>query len=359
MADSTAAICDRRDDACGGACCCRRRAHAQSRQDGLLESLRRHFLRPRIAQQPPRSQRRPGGARSGALALERRGRRLRPSPDDRRARSARRRPISTIASPAMWPDAARRNISQENFQRFTAGLDARSAHHGPDGFAAGIHQVDLGLSRHPGERQPPRQGPRDPRQIQGAVRRDGKGLRRRPLHHRRDLGHRVQLLDADGRPQRAAIDRDARLHRPPPGLFQGRVSLRAGNPQSRRSAARADARLLGRRVRADAIHADRVQALCGRCRRRRPPRRRRRSRRPDRLDRQQSEEGRLAGRPDLGLRGRGAPGLQLHAGRPRQGDDDGAMGAARPQARRPTSPSRIRPRRPICWRPPAPRARAS
>ena len=77
-------------------------------------------------------------------------------------------------------------------------------------------------------------------------------------------------------------------------------------------------------------------------------------RRPDRLDRQQSEEGRLADRPDLGLRGRGAPGLQLHAGRPRQGDDDRAMGAARAQARRPTSRSRIRPRRPICWRRPAP-----
>ena len=26
---------------------------------------------------------------------------------------------------AMWPDAARRNITQENFQRFTAGLTAR------------------------------------------------------------------------------------------------------------------------------------------------------------------------------------------------------------------------------------------
>ena len=122
---------------------------------------------------------------------------------------------------SMWPDAARRNISQENFQRFTAGLVARSAHHGPDGFAAGIHQVDLGLSRHPGQRQPPRQGPRDPRQIQAAVRRGGKSLRRRPLCDRGDLGHRIQLLDPDGRSQRAAIDRDAGLHRPPPGLFQG------------------------------------------------------------------------------------------------------------------------------------------
>ena len=52
-------------------------------------------------------------------------------------------------------------------------------------------------------------------------------------------------------------DRDARLHRPPPGLFQGRIPHRAGNPQSWRSASRTDARLVGRRVRADAVHADR------------------------------------------------------------------------------------------------------
>ena len=64
----------------------------------------------------------------------------------------------------------------------------------------------------------------------------------------------------------------------------------------RRSAARAVARLLGRRVRADAVHADRVQALRRRRRRRRPPRRRRQSVRPDRLHRQQPQEGRLADR---------------------------------------------------------------
>ena len=229
----------------------------------------------------------------------------------------------------MWPDAARRNITQENFERFTAGLDARPAHHGPDGFAARIHEGDLGLSRHPRERQPPRQGPRDPRQIQAAVRRGGESLWRRPLHHRVDLGHRVELLDADGRPQRGAIDRDAGLRRPPPGLFQGRIPHRAGNPQPRRSASRADARLLGRRVRADAVHADRLQALRRGRRRRRPPRRRRQPRRPDRLDRQQPQEGRLAGRPELGLRGGAAGGLQFHAGGQGQGDDDRAVAAAR------------------------------
>ena len=119
--------------------------------------------------------------------MERRGRRLRPSPDDRkrdprgggefrqlrRLDVARRRPPRHLA--AKLPALHRR-------------ARARSAHHGSDGFAAGIHQVDLGLSRHSGERQPPRQGPRNPRQIQAAVRRGGKGLRRRPLCRSRRSG---------------------------------------------------------------------------------------------------------------------------------------------------------------------------
>ena len=156
-----------------------------------------------------------------------------------------------------------------------------------------------------------------------------------------------------------AIDRDAGLRRPPPGLFQGRVPHRAGNPQPRRSASRTDARLLGRRVRADAVHADRLQALCRRRRRRRPPRRRRQPRRPDRLHRQQPQEGRLADRPELGLRGGAAAGLQLHAGGQGQGDDDRAVAAAGPQARRRQAVPGSRPRRPICWRRPAHRGRAS
>ncbi len=36
--------------------------------------------------------------------------------------SAPRRPISAIALPDLWPDAARRGITRENFDRFTAGL---------------------------------------------------------------------------------------------------------------------------------------------------------------------------------------------------------------------------------------------
>ena len=62
---------------------------------------------------------------------------------------------------------------------------------------------------------------------------------------------------------------------------------------------------------------------------------------------------------DLGLRGRAAEGLQLHAGRQRQGDDDRAVAAAGPDARRRQAVPATRPRRPICWRRPAPRGRAS
>ena len=107
------------------------------------------------------------------------------------------------------------------------------------------------------------------------------------------------------------LDRDARLRRPPAGLFPRRISGRARDPASWRRAAGAVERLVGRRVRADPIHADVVQALRRGFRRRRPARRCGLRARHDRFDRQQSEEGRLGHRPDLGLRGRRAARLQL------------------------------------------------
>ena len=154
----------------------RQHLHRLALQGGQTAPPHRHPARGR----PPARQQR-------AAALERRGRRLRPSPDDgsrdprgggefrqlRRLDVARRRPAQHLAGklPALYRRA-----------------HARSAHHGPDGFAAGIHQVDLGLSRHPGQRRQARQGPRDPRQIQAAVRRGGKGLRRRSLCRSRRSG---------------------------------------------------------------------------------------------------------------------------------------------------------------------------
>ena len=90
-------------------------------------------------------------------------------------------------------------------------------------------------------------------------------------------GVEFELRHARRRPAGAALDRDARLHRPPPSVFPRRIPFGAGNPASWRSEAGATDRLLGRRVRSDAVHADVVQALCRRFRRRRPPRRRQQS----------------------------------------------------------------------------------
>ena len=172
-------------------------------------------------------------------------------------------------------------------------------------------------------------------------------------------GVEFELRHARRRPPGAALDRDARLRRPPPGVFPRRVSLRAGNPASRRPEAGATDRLLGRRVRTDAVHADVVQALRRRFRRRRPPRCRQQPRRPDRLDRQQSEEGRLGAGRDLGLRGRRPEGLQLPAGRSQQAAHASPNGKRTASSAPAASRSRIRTRRPICWCRPATRGRAS
>ena len=172
-------------------------------------------------------------------------------------------------------------------------------------------------------------------------------------------GVEFELRHARRRPAGAAFDRDAVLHRPPPGLFPRRISLRAGNPASRRPEAGATDRLLGRRVRSDAVHADVVQALRRRFRRRRPPRRRQQRRRPDRLDRQQSEEGRLGPERDLGLRGRRPEGLQLSAGRSSASSSRSPNGKRTASSAPATSRFRIRTRRPICWCRPAIRVRAS
>ena len=92
----------------------------------------------------------------------------------------------------LWPLAAKRNISRASFEKYTARADARPAHHGPDGRAAGVHQGVLGLSRHPGERRAHRRRPRNSRQAQGGLRQGREAVRRRPLHHHRDLGRRVR-----------------------------------------------------------------------------------------------------------------------------------------------------------------------
>ena len=90
-----------------------------------LELSRQHLLRPEIRRsaQPQAGAAAPDG---GAAALERRGRRLRPSPDDRERDPARRRRISTIASPRCGPmphgATSRRRISSASPQASTPDL---------------------------------------------------------------------------------------------------------------------------------------------------------------------------------------------------------------------------------------------
>ena len=199
------------------------------------------------------------------------------------------------------------------------GAHARPADHGPARRAAGVHQGDLGLSGPAGERGSHPERPRHPGDPPCDLRRGREGLRGRPPRHHRDLGRRIQLRHPGRRAPGGPLDRDARLHRPPAGLFPRGIPVRARDPRPWRRHRRASAGLLGRRLRADPVHAHELQEIRGRFRRRRPPRRGRFDPGPDRLDRQQPEEGRLDDRPDLGLRGRGAGALQLHAGRSRAG----------------------------------------
>ena len=96
----------------------------------------------------------------------------------------------------MWPDAARRRISQASFQRFTAGLapdlrimDLMDSQ--PEFTKAIWDYLDILVNDNRLAK-----GREVLANIQAAIRRGGKSLRRRPLHHRLDLGHRIELLDA-------------------------------------------------------------------------------------------------------------------------------------------------------------------
>ena len=175
-----------------------------------------------------------------------------------------------------------------------------------------------------------------------------KRLWGRPPHHRGDLGHRDEIRHRRRRAAGDPLDRDARLRRAAAGLFQGRVSRRAGDPASRRYSRRAAERLMGRRVRPDPVHADGIQALRGRFRRRRPARRGRLGARRDRVDREPPEEGRLGYGPDLGLRGRAAAGLQFLQRRPGAQAHHARNGRGSASRARRASRSRVRATRPIC-----------
>ncbi len=121
----------------------------------------------------------------------------------------------------MWPDAARRNISREDFERFTAGLtpdlrimDLMDAQ--PEFTKSIWDYLDIlvndnrlakgkeTLARYKAQFDAMEKVYGVDRNIVAAI-----------------WGIEFELLDPDRRPQRAELDCDARLHRAPPGLFQG------------------------------------------------------------------------------------------------------------------------------------------
>ena len=223
----------------------------------------------RVRRRPPA----PLTPRLARAGLERRIRRLRPSADDGATRSARRRPISALPRGPVAAGGAPRRVARGVRRADCAGLtpdlrimDLLDAQ--PEFTKSFWDYLDLLVSDARIET-----GRAILAQHRADLRRGREGLWRRPPHHRGDLGRRIQLRHADRRALGDPLDRDARLHRPPPGLFPRGIPLRAGNPRARRRAARPSQGLVGGRLRADPVHADRVQALRGRFRRRRPPRR--------------------------------------------------------------------------------------
>ena len=175
----------------------------------------------------------------------------------------------------LWPLAARKGISRQVYSAYYRRADARSAHHGSARQPARVHQIGLGLSRHPGHRRPHRAGSallEKYRATFDAAERD-YGVDRYTIaaiwgvetNYGTPIGDRPVIRSTA---TLACIGRRQKY-------FRDEFFAALADPPARRHPARPAGRLLGRRLRADAIHAHRVQALRGRFRPRRPPRRRR------------------------------------------------------------------------------------
>ena len=198
--------------------------------------------------------------------------RLAPSADDGRRHPRRRRRFRQLRRRHGAAGRAARH-QPRGVRAIDGRAHARPEHHGSARRPAGVQQIALGLSRSSGERRAHRARARTVGAIRLGFLGDGARVRRRSAHHRRHLGRGIELRHQGRRPLGAALDRDARLRRPPPRLLPRGISLGAGNPRPRRRQARPADRLLGRRLRPDPVHADHVQALRGGLRPRRPPRR--------------------------------------------------------------------------------------
>ncbi len=119
----------------------------------------------------------------------------------------------------MWPDAARRGISQQNFERFTAGLapDLRimDLMDSQPEFTKSIWDyLDILVNDNRLARG---------REILAKYKPQFDATEKAYGVDRYAIaaiwGIEFELFDPDGRPQRAAVHRDAILHRPPPEIF--------------------------------------------------------------------------------------------------------------------------------------------
>ena len=254
----------------------------------------------------------------------------------------------------MWPDAARRGISQASFERFTADLtpdlrimDLMDAQ--PEFTKSVWDYLDIlvtdariasgreMLAKYKPQFDAVEKAYGVDRYIIAAI-----------------WGIEFELLHPDRRPQRAAVHRDAGLCRPPAEIFHAtnfssaleilnRGDLRPEQLRGSWAGAFGPTQFMPtafKRYAVDFDHDGRRDVV------------------DDAGDLIASTANNLKkdgwqSRPDLGLRGRGAAGLQLHARGSRQGHDHRAVAASRHQARR-RRPFPQHATRPICWRPPAP-----
>ena len=123
------------------------------------------------------------------------------------------------------------------------------------------------------------------RQTRPRAARGRAALRRRPPRHRGGLGRGDRLRPRRRRQFPAACAGDARLPgRPPHGFWRGELIAALKLVERGDLGLERALRLVGRRLRADAVHPVDLSAARGRFRRRRPPRPRRLGRRCAWLD---------------------------------------------------------------------------
>ena len=202
-----------------------------------------------------------GGSAPRIIGVERPARKLRAPADDHRSDPRGGTELSRTASRACGRTRHKRGVTRATFDTYTRGLtpdlrimDLMDAQ--PEFTKAFWEYLDLLVSDNRIKR-----GREILAQYRPDLRCDGEGLRGRSPHRHRDLGHRIELRHLGRRTVGGALDRDALLRRPPPSLFPRRVPGRARDSQPRRHRSRQAQGVLGRRVRADPVHADVVQAL--------------------------------------------------------------------------------------------------